>query len=1588
MKHVATNFLMLLLLLFSSAPQVVADDTNGWAITTRLGGQAFGYSTNYMFADYNGGWLMNYESYSIAKQFAVSNGVIYHIVPGYTITNKDGEVHNSITATPSYNNTTYIFTAASGLDSGCDQWSAGQGIASDDSGNIIYAYATNYACKVGNIAVVKNSGEYGKIIDTSIRKEIGLGVYTHALRGAVPDWYINMGGTTGRTDFFYASGNIYDGTGYMWFTDGVEVVRITIENVDGTQTATKQDVYQIAGDGFVTPTGEYHESRIKPYGNDCFLLQNQTGVYDCKLVEGANGDYSGVMQVQQVIRGSEYQLHASNIYNFHGYKILVLDAWENQNYSGVRDGQITLYNMNTDVLSGLSTASICYSFNAMNGAFVGSEGSNIGVGNDVSFPVFSDADEDGVEDVADALNIDTWCEFELDPNQKQLHLYTYCQGVGYAKYTINAEKTIGDNPVKNVQAQCILKEGYQDALITWDDTEIENPETTKYTVYYRVTPYMYGETGTEKQVDFENFTSWIELGTTEPGVTEFTHNDVKYLNYGTSFFKRTYQYMIMPLDGSAYPDSEIAEIQPEWVSASPQWEKYLEFDGIANYEGYQKVELFWNYNNKGNQPTSYDVYRDGVKITLSPLQLFNFVDYDVSPGRDHTYFIMANYDEMTIDGQPIEGGRSSVKEVFVTKRDEAKPVYELEEVYNYEIGTGEGQVNPQTGFANFTDGDYYRQGVYYRGHWYIAQRSDENGESGGIMRFDVNNILTSGIKYKTIPHGSTTNSEGNTVITHSNVGIAIDEGGNILLRYGTDAFSNEFKTCHLMRAGLKDDGSVDWHRGYDSDYVADLSSLVFNNKSLEATPAPASYTGLQGRCDYYSMSGDAFNGGATLYLAPSENNVVFRVNLIADGAAATLAGTAVDAYTITGTSSTGKEYGKGVENYAFGVDGRSDYVFNLRSQGYFNLGKTQDAPEGKQITIYDAFARMNNAGGCTLQYNGELFIMTPMNQYSQNTGNFYVGIGNREPVDDNNDGQIDKDEKGRDIYEGPDGADLGNIIPIAAVSQKALSDGSYRNSNGVWLHAELGRMDGTSLWPGKILTIYTKDANGQDVATEVKITKENIHEYAECMYIYQYVPGIRFAKYRISASNTFPTPEVTVNVFPVYKDAEGNEGYRDEYGNVSDEYVEIDRFDGVVTFPLIQGYGTSGSDNAYEIEGYRLTLYDKYGNVVYPVEGYDNDGVVDGVINLPHSDQTLSYSIPYSDLERTEDNSYTAQIVTVFKGSSGYTEGNVHESVPVIAEDDNTYVPMAPNGKAIAYRSLQWGDWDADNGGKPSFDTNGNPVLPDDGDAYWDVYQISMNVQVPDFTQTGKKEPVSYYTIHVAKTDNGTDYTNKFAADADVTSDYVKDIMLYVGKGETLDGVAADENGYVDLGALYDGKIPGTYEFMSVENEPKDYPDVYWFEKYYMVRGEGATDIIYKDVIPDRINDRKYYVVAHYAAGAPKKKTVIEPMAVSEESGNSKIYAQRHAELTARVTTNLPTGIENIELTAEISVYPVPATVTLTIKSADAIENIEIYTIAGVNVKSVECAGEQVMTIAVDDLASGYYMLKVNDNAPIKFLKK
>ena len=82
------------------------------------------------------------------------------------------------------------------------------------------------------------------------------------------------------------------------------------------------------------------------------------------------------------------------------------------------------------------------------------------------------------------------------------------------------------------------------------------------------------------------------------------------------------------------------------------------------------------------------------------------------------------------------------------------------------------------------------------------------------------------------------------------------------------------------------------------------------------------------------------------------------------------------------------------------------------------------------------------------------------------------------------------------------------------------------------------------------------------------------------------------------------------------------------------------------------------------------------------------------------------------------------------------------------------------------------------------------------------------------------------------------------------------------------------------------------------------------------------------------------------------------------------------------------TRVEVINVKSALSIYPIPATSSITVKASEAINTIAIYSMAGVQVKAVACEGENVVVVSVEDLAAGQYMVKVNNFEPVKIVKQ
>ncbi len=104
---------------------------------------------------------------------------------------------------------------------------------------------------------------------------------------------------------------------------------------------------------------------------------------------------------------------------------------------------------------------------------------------------------------------------------------------------------------------------------------------------------------------------------------------------------------------------------------------------------------------------------------------------------------------------------------------------------------------------------------------------------------------------------------------------------------------------------------------------------------------------------------------------------------------------------------------------------------------------------------------------------------------------------------------------------------------------------------------------------------------------------------------------------------------------------------------------------------------------------------------------------------------------------------------------------------------------------------------------------------------------------------------------------------------------------------------------------------------------------------------------------------------------------------------NSLLRSTTSTPITVEDEDKHTTGSELLESDeSSLKAFPIPAGSTLTVQSPRGIERITMLSSTGVVVKDIAGDGNTVMTIDVDDLTSGYYMLQVNDMPSIKVVKQ
>ena len=83
----------------------------------------------------------------------------------------------------------------------------------------------------------------------------------------------------------------------------------------------------------------------------------------------------------------------------------------------------------------------------------------------------------------------------------------------------------------------------------------------------------------------------------------------------------------------------------------------------------------------------------------------------------------------------------------------------------------------------------------------------------------------------------------------------------------------------------------------------------------------------------------------------------------------------------------------------------------------------------------------------------------------------------------------------------------------------------------------------------------------------------------------------------------------------------------------------------------------------------------------------------------------------------------------------------------------------------------------------------------------------------------------------------------------------------------------------------------------------------------------------------------------------------------------------------------IDTGVEAVKAEKAVKVYPNPATDVVTVETANGINNVEIYNLAGAAVKADATIDGTKAILNVDNLPAGAYILKVNKQA-VKLIKK
>ncbi len=960
-----------------------------------------------------------------------------------------------------------------------------------------------------------------------------------------------------------------------------------------------------------------------------------------------------------------------------------------------------------------------------------------------------------------------------------------------------------------------------------------------------------GGTATTTKEDFKT----IPAGTTKYDIPNFssqtsvTENGVKY-SMTTSLYIRANMAQTVTTKDYEKTNTAVSNTVTPSAAGAPY------FTNVTTYKGRRTVALSWAVQSPTNLKY-YELYRDGIRI-LNNTDAGSYIDTDLPDGT-YTYQIIAYWEQ---NGNKYVTRSTTVSASIKYESDVS--TYILDTIYDYPIMTNDewvaaGQpadaVVAKGWFANAkthvgawgAPGDVYRQAQFYNGKWYIAQLTARTELSSGGNYIPNNyNDLPSGTtsdKYEndwkghiysigadeaTIRTIGTAGTRENDTYGLENQSIAVDEGGMFWHRVTNGGALNSTNVFYRPVKYLK--GNILLSYGGQDFYGWE--------KSIDDPTTTANEGAKQQyyRTHYMSAGGNAAKGTGYVLLAMNKTPITYKVDLNTGGgsmkAITQFSAPYKDIKVVdkNGVEKDSDPMGS-TENYSYPVAGRNAFIHTVRGIGTWYV----DANTAKYTLMYSNSADVTQSGGVTFTYNNELFVLHPSSIRSNSPGNFVIDMVQRKAG-----------ETAATVVPSKD-----NLIPTVANKLDEITAFKAGNSNASWYGAEYSAAD-------------------------------------ECVYIYQYVPGVRFAKYRLYIREHYPDVPPTLDITTGY----------------NEDKTDITRFDSKITW---QRPGTNHdyglSENAdITVDHYEVALKDKAGNVLQAW----ND--VKDVNDASHV-FTLEYNKTASGEYNLDSEKYTVEIVPIYKRKSG----TIIRGASNFAVDDNDY--PAAIGEVNAY------------------------IYNGTGSAAG-MYRVDLDFDRALTDQS--PEPVSYFLVEVS-TDGGTTYST------------LSNFNL-LKQGE--------DYHYYPV-AVTNGQVPGQYKFgtTNVGDSPT--------EKGFALREHAnhATDHLcvlyyYSNVDPSNF---KYRVTAVYAStNARIRKT-----------------ASNNAENIIGGTSGIgdATGYS-------LSAYPVPATTEVTVTSPEAIRDIRIFSASGAEV--IRVAGEDGYTQSVDvsTLAPGMYMLVVNEQTPIRIVKK